>query len=265
MSTGLAVRRRRAATGPDPKRILLLHGLGGSRSAWAPLAGHAAGRLELWEAELPWTATGDPAWSYRADPGEALTGVLRAVPGGADVVVAHSFAANLLLEQVSRATVPMPGALVLISPFYRPDPADFGWTTIESYLHGLLDIVEEGLRVSAPVPLDERIRRGMARRVRDRIGPYGWMRFFDAYLRTPLLDLRDLTLPTLVVVGADDRAATTQDATALAKTLPLGRLEILPGCGHYPMIEKPGPVAELISEFVAAAAPALAETPQESR
>jgi pimeloyl-ACP methyl ester carboxylesterase len=262
---GLSVRLRRAAAEPETTRVLLLHGLGGSQAAWAPLARHAGHDLELWEAELPWTGTGDPAWSYRADVGETIGRAMRSVPDGADVVVAHSFAANLLLEEVSRGTVPAPRALVLISPFYRPDPADFQWSTIESYLHGLIDIVEEGLRISASPRLDDGIRRQMARRARDRIGPYGWMRFFDAYLRTPLLDLRELRLPTLVLAGADDRAATAQDATALAKSLPRGRLEILPGCGHYPMIEKPGPVAALIGDFLATTSRLTAENPRESR
>ncbi|MCA2215098.1 alpha/beta fold hydrolase [Jidongwangia harbinensis] len=263
--TTMAVRLRRPAAGPDVTRILLLHGLGGSRAAWAPLSGHAGHHLELWEADLPWTGTGDPAWSYRADVGTTIGRAMRSMPGGAEVVVAHSFAANLLLEEVSRGTVPAPRALVLISPFYRPDPADFQWSTIEFYLHGLIDIVEEGLRISASPRLDGDVRRQMARRARDRIGPYGWMRFFDAYLRTPLLDLSELPVPVLVLAGADDRAATAQDATALAKGLPRGRLEILPGCGHYPMIEKPGTVAALIGDFLATLSRLTAENPRESR
>jgi pimeloyl-ACP methyl ester carboxylesterase len=175
-----------------------------------------------------------------------------AVPGGVDVIVAHSFAANLVLEQIAAGDLGAPSALVLIAPFYRAHPDDFDFDTLEAYLHGLLGILDEGLRVSAFADLDPEVRTAMAARVRERIGPYGWMRFFDAYLRTPMVDLTRVDLPVLVMGGVDDVAAAPSDATAVAKGLPHARLELLADCGHFPMIQQPELTAVLLRRFLAA-------------
>ncbi|MEK8171056.1 hypothetical protein NKH77_20470 [Streptomyces sp. M19] len=47
----------------------------------------------------------------------------------------------------------------------------------------------------------------MALKIRDRIGPYGFQRFFGTYLATPRLRLDRLRMPCLVLGGAEDRAA----------------------------------------------------------
>jgi pimeloyl-ACP methyl ester carboxylesterase len=235
--------------GPGP-RVLLWHGLGGSTASWNGFAAHLDARLDVWAAAPPWGAFGDPTWSRVLDAGAVVRTAAAAVPGGAEVVVAHSFAANVVLEQVAAARLPV-SALVLVSPFYRADPDEFDWATIEAYLHGLIDILDEGLAVSAAGRLDPLIRRGMAQRVRERIGPYGWMRFFDAYLRSPLLDLDAVGAPVLVVGGVDDSAAPPRDAVALAKGLPRARVELLADCGHFPMVEQPALTAGLVRDFLA--------------
>jgi pimeloyl-ACP methyl ester carboxylesterase len=262
MITSYAPRVRKRGTADGP-RVLLLHGLGGSAAAWSGFAAYADPRLDLWEAELPWGAFADPAWSRNPDLPAIVRAAADAVPGGVDVIVAHSFAANLVLEQIAAGDLAAPRALVLIAPFYRADPDDFAWDTIEAYLHGLLGILDEGLRVSAFADLDPEVRTAMAARVRDRIGPYGWMRFFDAYLRTPMVDLTRVDLPVLVIGGVDDVAAAPADATAVTKGLPRAHLELFAECGHFPMIQRPELTATEVRRFLAAESLLPADTSQE--
>ena len=235
-------------------RTILLHGLGGSASAWDGFAAHVGTDLELWDAELPWHSGGSGRWSRRDDAVAVVADALAAVPGGAEVVIAHSFAANLVLELLASKEVEPPRAVVLVSPFYRPTPEDFTWETAESYLHGLLAILDEGLRVSSHGRLDEDVREDMARRLRERIGPYGWVRFFDAYLRSPLLATDAVRPPVLVVSGRDDRAARPADAARLADCLPDGRCEAIADCGHFPMTERPDVFAAVVRHFLVAQA-----------
>lgn len=236
----------RAAGAP---RVVLLHGLGGSTAIWDGFVERSGTTLDFWDADLPWLSGSDGQWSQRADPWTWVRQAVHAVLG-ADVVVAHSFAANLLLEMLSRAEVVRPKAVVLVSPFYRPAARDFDWATISYYLNGFHRIFEEGLRVSAGGRLTEDMIGWMAERVRDRIGPYGWMRFFDAYLRTPFLNTSSVTVPVLVVAGENDIAARPSDATALAARLPDCRLTVLPGCGHFAMAERPCEFAEIVHDFL---------------
>ncbi|SPL93854.1 putative hydrolase [[Actinomadura] parvosata subsp. kistnae] len=241
------VRCRRAGAGERPVRVLLLHGLGGGPSTWHRFADLAAPHLELLEADLPWSATGTGEWSRQADATPWIRAAVAAA-GDVELVVAHSFAANVLLE--AAATGGPSIAAVLVSPFYRSAPAEFDWATIESYLDGFHGILDDGLRVSSGDRLAAGLRRDMALRLRERLGPYGWMRFFDSYLRSPLLDTAAVTAPCLVVSGTDDLAAPPRDGRTLAMALPRARFEALPA-GHLPMIEQAHRFAELVGEFAA--------------
>lgn len=250
-----AARLRRAAVSGPPLRVLLLHGLGGSQVVWDALAAHAPGRLELWDADLPWTAGLGSHRMRGTDPAAWVLRALTAVEGGADVLVAHSFAAAVVLDLQTRAAAPAVRAAVLVSPFYRPSEADFDWATIAHYLNGFHRILEEGIRVQTGGRLPPDIQESMALRQRERVGPYGWMNFFSAYLRTPSLDLDKVSVPVLLISGDHDFAAPPEDAKALAKALPNAVHEPLPDCGHFPMTERPDRLAMILGRFLDSALP----------
>jgi pimeloyl-ACP methyl ester carboxylesterase len=250
----VTVRRRRAARGPGrPIVTLLLHGLGGSGGVWEPFAERAADDLELWTAELPWGGGG--AWSRRDDPRRWVTEALAATTaaGGRqpDVVIAHSFAATLTLSLLADG-FDVGRAVVLVAPFYRARPEDFDWATISYYLNDFHRILAEGIRVRAGERLERSLRDDMALRVRERIGPSGWTRFFDTYLRTPGLRVDRIGAPVLIIAGQDDFAAFPADTQALRAALATSRAHILPDCGHFPMIERPDDFHRLVNDFLVA-------------
>jgi pimeloyl-ACP methyl ester carboxylesterase len=59
-----------------------------------------------------------------------------------------------------------------------------------------------------------------------------------------------LTMPTLLVVGAQDNIAPLEGQRHLAELLPDGQLVILEGVGHLVHYEKPAAAAEAIAEFL---------------
>ncbi|MFI6206330.1 alpha/beta fold hydrolase [Streptomyces sp. NPDC051041] len=251
--TAVTPRLRRPAAHDDPLRVLLLHGLGGRPSVWDPFAARADGRLELWDVELPWRAmTGSEGWGALPQPAQYLVDLLEEPPGQPyDAVVAHSYAANLLTE-ASAAGLVAPRPTVLISPFYRSSPRDFDWSVISYYLNDFHRVFEEALEVGGTARFAKAHRDWMALRLRDQIGPYGWMRFFESYLRTPFLDLGAVRSPLLVLSGEKDIAARAEDGRALAGSVPGARFELLDGCRHFPMVENPGLVTRLVGDFLAA-------------
>ncbi|WP_067464449.1 alpha/beta fold hydrolase [Actinomadura macra] len=244
--------------------LLLLHGLAGGRLAWAPLRARLPEDLPVWSPELPWSAGEGPRWDHRADPVRILADAMTASASGGvpDVVVAHSYAANVLLTLLADRTRPRPSAVVLVAPFYRASEQDFTWPEMTRYMDGFLPLIDEGLRLGSAGRLSGEVRESMATRVRDRLGPYGWIRFFDAYLRTPFLDTAALDLPVLIVGGEQDPAARPQDARALAAALPDCRLELLPSCGHNAMIEHPDRFAVIVREFLARFVPRIRKQPE---
>ncbi|WP_327316416.1 alpha/beta fold hydrolase [Streptomyces sp. NBC_01235] len=248
----VVVRRMRAATHERPVRALALHGLAATGTTWNAYGQHAAPDVELWTAELPWGQVGAPGWSLPGgDPADWIGAAMDKVPGGVDVLIAHSYSALLALEHLAAAPPQArPGALVVVSPFHRRDPADFHWDTARHYLSIFQDVFDEALCLASTRPLDPGMRHDMALLVRDRVGPYGWFRFYDSYLRSPFLDTAALDLPVLAVAGRDDRFAPPEDAAALAETLPRGRLCLLDDCGHFPMAEQPRGFADAVHAFV---------------
>ena len=255
----VVVRRVRRGAGPDPLRVLLLHGLCGSAAIWDTFVGQADAGCELWAADLPWRGTGVAGWPDRPVE-EWLAQAVADLPGGADVLMAHSFGTNAVLRWLDRQTPGPDGrfrvggrrlrGLVLVSPLYRADPADFGWESIAYYVDEFDGIVADGLRTGAGRTLPAETLRAVALRVRDLVGPYGWVRFFDTYLRMPQVRGERLAMPVLVVSGALDTAAFPADAEALGRALPAAAVHVLPGSRHYPMITAAETFAGLTNAFL---------------
>ncbi|WP_157361945.1 alpha/beta fold hydrolase [Haloechinothrix halophila] len=242
-----------------PYRMLLLHGLANSASVWENYLAQVPATHCALTAELPWRAETIVSFASSYDHTiDAVKAALRGLDGLADVVVAHSFAANLLMAMVDhelrhgRNPMPQYGIkqIVLVSPFYRRQAHDFTWRDMSYFFNGFHLIMEEGLRVASRGRVADDVLLDMAYRVRDRVGPYGWTAFFDTYLRTPWLLLDRVDVPCLVVTGEDDIAAPPAEAMALARELPDARLEVLPDCGHFPMAASPTAFAAAVAGFL---------------
>jgi 3-oxoadipate enol-lactonase len=64
--------------------------------------------------------------------------------------------------------------------------------------------------------------------------------------------LAELTVPTLVVVGADDKSDFHAIGERIAREAPDARLEILPAAGHLAALENPDAFDRLLLEFLGA-------------
>jgi 3-oxoadipate enol-lactonase len=64
--------------------------------------------------------------------------------------------------------------------------------------------------------------------------------------------LGDLRVPTLVVVGRDDRLTPPKYAAYLARSIPAARLVEIDGAGHFPQLEQPAAVNAALREFLVA-------------
>jgi 3-oxoadipate enol-lactonase len=69
--------------------------------------------------------------------------------------------------------------------------------------------------------------------------------------RGDLLDrVREIKIPALVLVGADDTATPPVRSERLAAALPDARFHVIPGAGHLSALEAPAEVIREISEFL---------------
>lgn len=64
--------------------------------------------------------------------------------------------------------------------------------------------------------------------------------------------LGQVRCPALVICGADDGMVPPENSRQIAAAIPGARLELIPQCGHLPMLEKPEEVARLVLGFLGA-------------
>lgn len=250
-----APRRRRQAEagGRSAVSVLLLHGMGGGPSGWDALASRLAAHLELWDVRLPWAFTGDPDWARERDVTQwvsaSIDSVKRQNGGGPNVIVAHSFAANVVLELLvgSGQQAAMPS--LLVSPFYRDGEADLDWPSVMSSMDRCYQWIGNEIQQQHGPCGDDLVREAIAQQIPRLTGSYPRLRFQQLYHRTPRLDLETLNVPVLLVGGSDDVGAKIDGVRMLAGRIPRARLEIL-DCGHFPMIERPAELARLIETFI---------------
>ncbi|MGN7823831.1 alpha/beta fold hydrolase [Chitinophaga sp. 22536] len=62
--------------------------------------------------------------------------------------------------------------------------------------------------------------------------------------------LPEITTPTLLIWGDDDRITPLDVAHEFASLLPQAQLVILPACGHAPMMERPEEFNRILEEFL---------------
>jgi len=63
--------------------------------------------------------------------------------------------------------------------------------------------------------------------------------------------LEQITVPSLVVWGRDDKGGSLESATVAIARMPKAQLVTFDECGHYPMIEHPAKYNKLVSDFLA--------------
>ena len=59
-----------------------------------------------------------------------------------------------------------------------------------------------------------------------------------------------ITVPTLVIVGADDVPTPVEKARRIAARIPGARLEIVPDAGHSSTVEQPEAITKLLRDFL---------------
>lgn len=68
-------------------------------------------------------------------------------------------------------------------------------------------------------------------------------------------------LPTMAIWGERDAIIPVEHAYAVQQTRPDVRLEVLPRVGHFPQVERPTEVVDLIEDFIASTPGAVVEQP----
>lgn len=263
----LDIRVVRAGSGTP---VLLLHGYGESLLSWRAVFDELALHADVIAFDLPgFGLSSKPDHGYSADSLAQVAlrlmdtlGVRRAV------FVGHSLGGAVSAAAAARAPDRLLG-LVLIDPALITPPAlsSFGNSTDQTErMRSIVAAYYEDLRsrfagAHDPEWLSESDAAMAYEPAQDpayRQALVAVLRQFDFQHLTAKRAAR-LTMPALLIWGAQDPVVPSTSAQGLLAALPRARLAIVPRSWHRPHVERPGVVAGLIEGFLGEIARAASE------
>jgi YbgC/YbaW family acyl-CoA thioester hydrolase len=240
--------------------VLLVHGFPFDRTMWR----HQLAGLSRWKRIAP-----DLRGVGESSPGpgeysigryaDDLVAVLDAVGVGQAVVCGLSMGGYILFDLLRRYPERVRAA-VLCDTRPQADAAEarrsrdeLAALAVERGPDAVADRLLPGLLAPATLADQPEVMtqcRDMARRcsVAGTVGALRAMR--DRPDSTPLLGT--IRVPTLVVVGAEDRVSPPAVAEAMAQAIPGARCAVIPGAGHVAPLEQPLATSRVLADFLEA-------------
>ena len=240
--------------GAGPRVAVLLHGLGGSRVAWRPQLGplSAHHRVVAWDGPGYGASSPIAAPTFDAYTDRAAALIREVSPSDPVDLVGMSFC-GMIAQYTTHRFPELIRSLTLLctSPAFGldgTDPVDWraarlaGLETfgspaaaapaILSSLAGpnAAHVVPEAVEAMTRVPMD-----GL-------LASLATITTHDSRAILPTI-----TIPTLVLVGADDDETPPPYAEAIVDLMPNARLVVIPGAGHLLNLEAPDAVNDAIS------------------
>ncbi|RMF29120.1 MAG: alpha/beta fold hydrolase [Chloroflexi bacterium] len=157
-------------------------------------------------------------------------------------------------------------ALVLMDTYVGPEPEE----TRTRYF-GMMDMVEKAGAIPPPIQeaivplffssvtiqkkpdLVNRFKSALASIPAERVPSVLTIGRAIFSRRSVLERLGEIRVPTLVIVGDEDRSRPPHEAEKMAQAIPGARLEVIPEAGHISNLEQPERVTALLEAFLAEA------------
>lgn len=246
--------------------LVFLHGLGGSQSTWQTVLGDLAAEYRVCALDLPGHGRSDKPAPEAADYSlgslaGAVAQALEALNLTPAVLIGHSLGGAVAIkvalghpDRVSRLLLVDSAGLgdelnpELLDRIEASPSREESRRLLELFFHDGRYVLESGIeenyqgRLSAGA--DEAVRAAATAANFSRTGQYTGLP----------ARLAELSLPVLIVWGADDRVIPASHAAAGARAIAGAQLEMFAATGHVPQIEAAAGFAQAVKRFVPATA-----------
>jgi pimeloyl-ACP methyl ester carboxylesterase len=239
--------------------VLMIHGLGGTSNVWMPLM-PALARHRTVRPDLPGSGR-----SARVDGPlsidrfvQAMLRVCAAMHVDRAHVIAHSMG-TIVAFHLAAVAPQLVRSLALFGPLLSPPDVarpglkargekarregDAGMQAIADSIVQAATSAETRARQPAAVAM---VRESVMRQC-----PDGYARSCDALAEAQPADPAAIGCATVMVTGDEDAIAPPQAVRLIGERVAGARVEILPRCGHWTTIEKPGECNDALRRFYA--------------
>ncbi len=248
----------RAGTGPV---VVFLHGIGGNRRNWDGQLARLASQFTCvaWDARGYGDSDNPDRPLVFGDFAEDLNALLDSLGGECAHIVGLSMGGLIAQDFYARhpqrvATLTLAATSAgagLLAAAAREDflakrlrPLEEG-ASIRDIARGLVDVLA-GSRA------DESVRNEL-RQSLEALRPNAYKQALRALVTTDFRDgLARIAVPTLVLVGDEDRVLPEPESRMLAEQIPHSRLVVIPGAGHLCNLEAPAAFDAALSDFLMA-------------
>lgn len=252
--TPLTVHRLSEPGGRGPTAVLV-HGMEDTWRSWRPYASRLDPTWTVYALDVPWRTGNAYDWRGHASAGRWVASALREIPEPVDILVGHSLGANAVLEVLADPEPPAVSVAALLAPFYCPRTTVLSWDFFDEARKFFGQIIGEGIRLRLgprAAGLDPELREAMLGKMVDRIGPLGFVTWFDHFAASARLPLESVTVPTVVLASGEDPCLSGGRAGALAADMPSATLWLDDGYDHFCHIQQADVVAAQTLRFARA-------------
>jgi len=230
--------------------LILIHGAGGSHLHW-PAALRRMPGATVYAVDLPGHGRSEgPGREHIEDYVADIVRFMDAVGVSRGVLVGHSMGGAIAQMTALMAPERVAG-LVLVGTGARLRVAPALLDGILQDARGALALITEWAWGPEADPAMVARGRQMMARVNPRVvwGDFAACDRFDIRER-----VEEITAPTLVITGSEDRMTLPRFGQWLAERIPGARFVLVEGAGHMVMLEKPDQVASAVREWLKAVA-----------
>ncbi len=232
--------------------MIFLHGVGSDKSVWAPQLEHFGRTWRAVAFDYPGYGESDPAPPARQD------GFAAAILSAMDALAmerAHICGLSLggVVAIAMHASAPERCASLILADSFAVHPdgqAIYDRSVAASRNGSMRDLAEARVDLLLAPGADPQVRSEVVETM-SAIDPQAYRVGAEAVW---LADQRDraglVDVPTLVLVGAEDRVTPPALSAELARLVPGARLEVIPGAGHLSNLEQSQAFDRLLDEFV---------------
>jgi pimeloyl-ACP methyl ester carboxylesterase len=236
-----------AESGTHGPTVVLVHGSGGDHTTWSPQLAGLSSAARIVALDLPGHgASGGEGCDTVADYAATVRRFLTALGGGPVVLGGHSLGGAVSLT-LALDTPDLLRGLVLVGTGARLRvlPALFD-ILARDYPEAVAFMTDHAWSAASPGELKQRGRETVsATHPSVTRGDFLACDSFDVIAR-----LGEIRLPSLVVVGGEDRLTPPKYSDYLARSLADAKLEVIERAGHFVSLEQPDAVNRAVRDFL---------------